>query len=80
MLVSRKNLALIHFVPGETATRVDVTKAAHQGVHFLAAARLRGELHEPFAKCGVQGLALCPRHQACLLDEVFVGTESYIFH
>jgi len=80
MFVSRKNLALIHFVPVETATRTDVTQPPHQGVHFVAVAPLRGELHQPFPEDGIQRFVLRARHEPRLLDEVLVGAESDVLH
>ena len=80
MLVSRKNLALIHFVSGEATAGVDVTKAAHDGVHFFTVARLRGKLHQPFPEHGIERLALRARQETRLLNQVFVGAEGNILH
>jgi hypothetical protein len=56
MLVSRKNLSLIHFVAGKSAPSPDMSKTLHQRVVLLVAPGLGGELLEPFAKSSIQRL------------------------
>jgi hypothetical protein len=80
MLVSRKNLPLIHFVPCEAATGANVTEALHQGFVGLRFSVLRGELEKPFAEEGVEGLVLGLSQRASLFNEVLVGAESDILH
>jgi len=54
MLVSRKNLSLIHLVAGEPASGFDVLKPLHQRVILCPTSRLRCKLFEPFAKGDIQ--------------------------
>src|SRR5271165_2760153 len=80
MLVSRKNLSLIHFVPAEAAASGDVAKSSHEGVYFLPIARLGSELQQPFSKCRVERPPLGTGHLTGLFNEVFVGTEGDVLH
>src|SRR5271157_4758618 len=80
MLVSRKNLTLIHFIPAEVAASVDMTKASHECVHLLPIAGLSGKLQQPFPEGCVEGPALRAGHQPCLLNQVLIGTESNVLH
>jgi hypothetical protein len=52
----------------------------HQGVEFLCVSGSLGELKQPFAKGGIQGLLLGARDQARLFNEVFISTEGDILH
>src|SRR5580700_1240365 len=80
MLVSRKNLPLIHFVPAETPAGLHMFEAFHESVVFPRAAALRRELLEPLAEQGVKGLMLRLGQEAGLFDELFVGAERDILH
>ena len=80
MLVSRKNLAFIHFVSIEVTAGLDVPQPLHQGIDFLCIARLGGKLQQPFAKGGIESLALGSSDEARLLNEVVVCAERYVFH
>ena len=80
MFVSRKYLALIHFVAREMPARLHVSKPAHQGIERRATARPGGVFLKPLPKGGIQSLALGLSHQARSFDEGFFGTESYVFH
>lgn len=68
MLVSRKNLALIHFVAREAPSGLDVGHAAHQSIKGCAAAGLGSILGEPLAESGIQSFMLRSCHQSGLLD------------
>jgi hypothetical protein len=58
ILVSRKNLPLIHFVPVETPAGLHMLQPFHEGVKFLASAVLSGKLLEPRTKQGVERFML----------------------
>jgi len=55
-------------------------EAFHQGVVFLGAAALGGELLKPFAEHGVEGFVLGLSQETGLVDELFVGAEGDVFH
>src|SRR6266849_764870 len=78
--VSRKNLALIPLVSREGSACADVAETFHQRVHFLRASVHGGVLHQPFAKCSVEGLALGTGNQPSLFDEILIGAQGDIFH
>lgn len=80
MLVSRKNLTLIHFVAGEVAPGLNIAKPVHESVERCPPASTTRILLEPFSKSGIQGFALGLGHQSSLLDQRFVGTQSHVFH
>jgi hypothetical protein len=54
MFVSRKNLPLIHLVPGKVPVCLDMAETPHKVPVFLRASLLRGELKQPFPKCRIQ--------------------------
>src|ERR1019366_8143233 len=80
MFVSRKNLPFIHFIPAKVTARFDMAKAPHECIYLLPISRLGGEVQQPFPKGCVEGFALRPGNQSRLLDQIFVGAESYVFH
>lgn len=57
-----------------------MAKTAHARIHRGTSASLRGVLLQPFAEGGIEGLVPGACHQARLLNEVFVGAESNVFH
>ena len=57
-----------------------MAKTAHQCIDRRTASRLRRILFQPFPKSRIEGLVLRSSHQPCLLDEVFIGTQSNVFH
>jgi hypothetical protein len=80
MLVSRKNLPLIHVVPGEVTARFDVPEPLHECSHLAPAACLSRKLLQPFAKSRIQRPALAASDKSSLLDKILVGTQGYVFH
>src|SRR5277367_5138498 len=80
MFVSRKNLALIHFVPGIRTGGAHVFEPSHEGVHARARPFLRRVLLQPLAESRVQRLMPRARHQAGLFNESFFRTQSNILH
>ena len=80
MLVSRKNLTLIHFIPAEAVASLDMTKAPHECVHLLPIAGLSGKLQQPLPEGCVEGPALRAGNQPRLLNQVLIGAESDILH
>src|SRR5258707_3276846 len=80
MLVSRKNLPLIHFVRGVGSSGSHMSQAAHKRAHSRPASRLRRILLQPLAEGRIQGLMPRPRYEACLLNQALISTQSYIFH
>jgi hypothetical protein len=80
MFVSRKYLALIHFVAREVPAGLDIPESAHQSIECGTAAST-GSVHlEPFPKCSIQSLALRLGHKPGLIDQRFVGTEGNVLH
>jgi len=73
MLVSRKNLPLIHFVSSELAASVDMAKPSHQGIILGASSSSGRELFEPLAKSSIKCPALRTRHGAGFVDEALVS-------
>jgi hypothetical protein len=57
-----------------------MTETLHQGFVGLSFAVLGGELEEPLAEERIEGLVLGLGEGAGLLDKVFVGAKSDIFH
>jgi hypothetical protein len=57
-----------------------VTEALHQGVIGLSFAVLTGQLLKPFTEESIEGFVLGFGERASLLDEVFIGRESDVFH
>jgi hypothetical protein len=80
MFVSRKNLALIHFVAGEVAPGLNIAKSVHESVECCPSASTTCILLEPLSKSRIQSLALGLGHQSSLLDQRFVGTQSNVLH
>src|SRR5579872_984146 len=78
--VSRKNLPLIHFVSGVWSGRLNVPQPLHKRLNRSTATDLRRILFQPLAERGVQSCAAGLCDQSSLLDQVFVGTERYVFH
>lgn len=74
MLVSRKNLPFIHFVPAEMTPCLNMAQSPHEGINILPAAGPSGKLNQPFAKSRIQGLALRSGYKSGLLNEVLIGT------
>jgi hypothetical protein len=80
MFVSRKYLALIHFVAREVPAGLDIAESAHQSIECGPPAST-GSVHlEPFPKCSIQGLALRLGHKPGLIDQRFVGTQGNVLH
>jgi len=73
MLVSRKNLALIHFFAREMAAGLDISQSAHESVKSRATASTSCVLLKPFPKCRVQSLAFRLSHEPGLFDQGLVG-------
>lgn len=80
MLVSRKSLSLIHFVPGETLACLHMLQALHQRIKLLGTTAAHAQLFEPFAEDRVQSFVLRFRDQPRLLDQAFIGAQSNIPH
>jgi len=80
MLVSRKYLALIHFVAREVATGLYVAEAAHKSIECSALPRTGGVLLEPLPKRRIQGFALGLGHAPGLFDEGFFCAQSDVLH
>ena len=80
MFVSRKNLALIHFVPGKMTAGLHMPQPLHQGFVFLCASLLCRELQQPFPKCRIQSGVLSSSLVACLLDQVLIRAQGNILH
>ena len=57
-----------------------MTKPLHQRFVGLRFAVLSGELKKPLAEEGIERFVLGLRERTCLLDEVFLSTQGYIFH
>src|SRR5580700_1001754 len=80
MFVSTKNLAFIQLIPAEVAPAVDLPKPPHERIDFPRIPGLRRELGQPLAKGRIQGLVLRARYEAGLLNQVFIGAQSYVLH
>jgi len=80
MLVSRKNLSLIHLVAGEPASGFDVLKPLHQRVILCPTSRLRRKLFEPFAKDDIQCFVTGASYRPSLFDQVRVRAERNVPH
>jgi hypothetical protein len=80
MFVSRKNLALIHFVPAEAPSCLYMLQAFHQRIKLLRAAALCRKLFQPLSEHGVQRFMLGFGQQARLLDQLFIRTKGDVFH
>jgi hypothetical protein len=68
MFVSRKNLALIHFVTGEVPSGLYVSQSAHQCVERSSTTTAHGVLLKPLSEGGVKRFAFRLRHQAGSLN------------
>src|ERR1700757_3237674 len=80
MLVSRKNLSLIHLVAVEPAPGFDVLKPLHQRVILCPTSRLRRKLFEPFAKGDIQGFVTGASYRPGLFDQVLIRAERNVLH
>jgi hypothetical protein len=80
MLVSRKNLTLIHLVPCKAPPSLHMLQPSHKRVVFLNAAGARGELRKPFAKGGIEGFMLGFSDKAGLFNQVLVSAEGDVLH
>src|SRR5258708_17756971 len=80
MLVSRKNLPLIHLVPSVGPGRPHVLQAPHQRVDSCAPSCLCRILFQPLAESRVQRLVLRPCDLPCLLDQAFFRAAGDVFH
>jgi hypothetical protein len=78
MFVSRKYLALIHFIAREVPARLDIAESAHQGIECGSPASPGSVRLQPLPKCGIQGLALGLGHKPGLVDQRFVRTQGDI--
>ena len=80
MFVSRKYLALIHFIARKVAAGLHVAESAHKGIECGAATGARGVLLKPLPKCGIQCRALGLGDQPGLFNQGFVGAQGNVFH
>jgi hypothetical protein len=80
MLVSRKNLSLIHLFAAEAPPRLHLLQAFHQSVELLRAAALCRELFQPIADHTMERLMPGFGQQAHLLDQLLIRTEGHIPH
>jgi hypothetical protein len=80
MLVSRKNLSLIHLVPREVPARINMPHVLHQSMEALSVSLACRELRKPLAKGLIQRRTLGASKRARLLNQVLVGTEGNILH
>src|ERR1039458_1135582 len=80
MLVSRRNLPLIHFFPRIGAGGAHVSQTAHQRIHGGATTRLRCVLLQPLAEGRVQRRVPRLRNQPRLLNQALFRTESDVLH
>jgi hypothetical protein len=69
MFVSRRYLALIHFIARKVAAGLNVAKSAHKGLERGTPAGTSRVLREPLPKGCIQGLALGFGHKPGLLDQ-----------
>jgi hypothetical protein len=53
-----------------------MSECLHEGIKTLGIAVRGGELHQPFGKNGVEGLALGLGDDAGFLNEILVGAEG----
>jgi len=80
MLVSRKNLALIHLIPREAAAGIDTFQARHKSIEIARGTGAGHIVIEPLPKGDIQCGVARAGHESSLFDEVLVGTESDILH
>lgn len=80
MLVSRKNLPLIHLVSRIRTLRPDVTQPPHERVNRCSASRLRRVFLEPLAKGSIQRGVARLRYQPGLLNQRFFCAQRDVFH
>jgi len=57
-----------------------LSETFHQGVVFFSLACLLRKLHQPFTECVVQSAFLCASELPSLLNQLFISTQSDIFH
>jgi hypothetical protein len=57
-----------------------MAETAHQRIDSGASSRLGRILLQPLAEGRIQSLVPSLCHQACLLDQVLISAQSYIFH
>src|SRR5271155_2505608 len=79
-LVSRKNLPLIHLVPGVGASRAYMPQPPHQCIHGSSASRLRCVLLQPLTEGRIQGCMPRLGYQSRLFDQGFLRAESNVLH
>src|SRR6202041_224183 len=80
MFVSRKYLPFIHLAPAEAPPRLHMLQSLHQSVELLRAAASCCKLFQPFAEHSIKRLMLRFGQQACLLNQLLICTEGYVFH
>ena len=80
MFVSRKYLALIHFIAREVATWLHVAEPAHESIKRDAPTSTSRVLLEPLPKSCIQGLALGLGHKPGLFDQGFIRAQSDVLH
>jgi hypothetical protein len=80
MFVSRKYLALIHFIARKVAAGLDIAESAHKGIECGAATGASGVLLKPLPKCGIQCRALRLGDQPGLFNQGFLGAQGDVLH
>jgi len=60
MLVSRKNLPLIHLVSGKRSRRTHMTQTLHKRIHGSASAGLCRVLFQPLPESSIESFVLGP--------------------
>ena len=80
MLVSRKNLSLIHLFPREMPARPHRLDPAHELIEACRVRARRCILRQPIAESVIQGLALVVSDLAGLIDQIFIGAEGDVSH
>ena len=80
MLVSRKNLPFIHFVPAEAPPRLYMFQSLHQSVELLRTPAACCKLFQPFAEHSIERLMLRFGQEPRLLNQLLIGTEGNVFH
>lgn len=78
MFVSRKYLSLIHFVPGKRLAGISITEGLHQNVIILEPMVSAYILLEPSSEGLVKGRMFSTSLFACLVNELFLGTQGNI--
>ena len=80
MFVSRKDLALIHFVACKRAGGLDIVEPAEQCGDLLFPVFSPSQFRKPFAEKLVHSRVLCSGDFAGGFDEGFIGAECDILH